>query len=141
MESKFSSLEWIIYVDQYKLFNAFYLPHQRGRVENTIHGAPLDVRYDAGCYPFPFSLKAPDEPGVIILISQRKLRHRCISGLHALQCFVLCLVFVGLVLVFLLYHVYFDHSFSKTVIISPLSIKLQHSSVLNLYSFIHPFKT
>ena len=95
MESKFSSLEWIIKVDQYKLFNAFYLPHQRGRVENTIHGALLDVRYDAGCYPFPLSLKACDEPGVIILISQRKLRHQCVSGLHALQCFVFSVRWLG----------------------------------------------
>lgn len=62
------------------------------------------------------------------LISQRNLRHQCISGLHTLQGALFCLVFIGLALVSLLYRAYFDHSFSKIVKSSVLfPLNLQHS--------------
>lgn len=58
-------------------------------------GHLLYTRYEARCHHFLLSLTAHDKPSVVILISQRKLRHQCISGLHARQCFVFSVHWLG----------------------------------------------
>lgn len=96
LELKLSSLEWITWVDWYKLLNTFYL--LPWMVENTIRGTPATLW--ARCQVLSILNLASSSWHTCLLavcLSQRKLRLQYINQIHTLQSFVYTVCWLGFV--------------------------------------------